>query len=396
MNRALTVLYLAALIDAIGVGLIIPILPSLLRRLAGGGSTALHYGALVSTFALMQFLFAPLLGAASDRFGRRPVLLLSLLGGATDYLLTGFAPSLWLLYVARAIGGITAANMAVISATIADVTPEGDRARRYGQLNAVMGIGWILGPILGGTLGQLWLVLPFLLAAGLNGLNLLLAWFLLPEPERVRDRSTPIRLSQMNAFSSLRRLRTMPALLPMIGIFCVMCLVGQIPMSLWVLYGQARYDWTPFMVGLSFACYGLLFALSQAFLTAPLIRGLGERGTILLGMLLDAGGFLLMGLATRGWMPFAIMPLLAGGGVGLPALQGSMSRDVGAERQGELQGTLSSLANLAGIGGPLLVTLLFAATVHTLPGAVWFVGVIAYLVCAWLAGRALLRRRPPD
>ncbi|NPD65957.1 TCR/Tet family MFS transporter [Lichenicola cladoniae] len=395
MNRALAVLYLAALIDAIGVGLIIPILPALLRHLAGDRPIAVHYGALISTFALMQFLCAPVLGALSDRFGRRPILLLSLAGGAADYLLTGFAGSLWVLYLARVLGGVTAANMAVISATIADLTPEADRARRYGTLNAVMGIGWIAGPILGGSLGQIWLALPFLAAAGLNGLNLLLAWFLLPEPDRLRDRS-PLRLSGMNAFSSLRRLGSMPLLLPMIGIYCVMCLVGQIPMSIWVLYGQARYGWTPLVVGWSFACYGLLFALSQAFLTGPLTRRMGEGGTILLGMVLDAGGYALMGLATRGWMPFAIMPLLSAGGVGLPALQASLSGAVGPARQGELQGTLSSLANLAGVVGPLLVTLLFAATLHTLPGTVWFVGVAAYVACALLAGSALLGRRTGD
>ena len=382
MTRPLAVLYLAALIDSTGVGLIIPILPTVLRRLAHG-PIALDYGALIASFALMQFLFAPVLGALSDRYGRRPVLLLSLAGGTLDYLLTGFSPTLWLLYLARMIGGMTAANLAVISATIADLTPPGQRAGRYGTMNAALGIGWIAGPALGGTLGQLSPVLPFLAAALFNGVNLLLAVFLLPEPARERSRS-PLRLSQLNAFAALAWLGSLRSLGSLIAIYCALCLLGQIPASLWVLYGQARYGWTPSLVGWSFACFGLLFALSQALLAGRLTARLGERRTLRFGMISDATGTLLMGLSNRGWMPFAIMPLLATGSIGLPALQAEMSRAVGEDRQGELQGTLSSLANLAAVVGPLLATAGYAATVVSLPGAVWFVGAAGYLVCLML------------
>ena len=381
MTRALAVLYLAGFIDATGVGLVIPILPTVMRRLSGGHPVALSYGLMIACFALMQFLCAPVLGRLSDRFGRRPVMLLSLAGGTADYLLTGFAPSLPLLFLARMIGGMTAANLAVISAAIADLTPEDDRARRYGTLNAAFGLGWIAGPALGGTLGEVTPVLPFLFAAGLNGLNLLLALFLLPEPARRGHEAGPIRLSQMNAFSSLRWIGGMPALAPLLGIYCALCLLSQIPASLWVLYGQNRYGWTPAAVGWSFACFGLLFALCQAFLTGPLTRRVGDRGSLLLGMTSDAAGSALMGLSNRGWMPFAIMPLLAGGSVGLPALQGAMSREVGAARQGELQGSLSSLANLAAVAGPVAATAVYAATERTLPGTVWFLGALGYLCC---------------
>jgi len=385
MNRAFAVLYLAAFIDSTSVGLIIPILPTVLRRLSGSGSITLHYGALIATFALMQFLCSPILGALSDRFGRRPVLLLSLAGGMLDYLLAGFAPTLWLLYLARAIGGLTGANLAVISATIADLAPEADRTRRYGAMNAALGLGWVAGPALGGTLGQISPVLPFLLAAGFNGLNLLLAILLLPEPRRATAVRPPIRLAQLNAFASLRWLGTMPALSPLIAIYAALCLLDQIPVSLWVLYGQNRYNWSPAVVGWSFACFGLLFAGSQALLAGPLTARLGERGSLLLGIGSDALGTGLMGLANRGWMPFAIMPLLSAN-VGLPALQGAMSRQVGEARQGELQGTLASIANLAGVAGPIAATLLFGATSETLPGAVWFVGALGYVGCLMLAG----------
>ncbi len=386
MTRALAVLYLAGFIDATGVGLVIPILPTVMRRLSGGHSVTLGYGAMIACFALMQFLFAPVLGRLSDRFGRRPIMLLSLAGGTADYLLTGFAPTLWLLFAARMVGGMTAANLAVISAAIADLTPQEERARRYGALNAVLGLGWIAGPALGGMLGQLSPVLPFLFAAGLNGVNLLLAVFLLPEPMRSGRDAGPIRLAQLNAFASLRWIGSVPALAPLLGIYCAACLLGQIPASLWVLYGQARYGWTPAAVGWSFACFGLLFALSQAFLTGPLTRRVGEPGSLMLGMVSDSAGTALMGLSNRGWMPFAIMPLLAGGSVGLPAMQGAMSREVGPARQGELQGSLASLANLAAVVGPILATAVFAATARTLPGAVWFAGSLGYLCCLGVVG----------
>ena len=382
MTRPLAVLYLAALIDATGVGLIIPILPTVLRRLAHG-PVALDYGALIASFALMQFLFAPVLGALSDRYGRRPVLLLSLAGGVLDTLLTGYSPTLWLLYLARMIGGMTAANLAVISAAIADLTPPEQRAGRYGTMNAALGIGWIAGPALGGTLGQLSPALPFLAAASFNGVNLVLAVFLLPEPARARIRQ-PLRLSQLNAFAALAWLGGLRSLGPLIAIYCALCVLGQIPAALWVLYGQARYNWTPSLVGWSFACFGLLFALSQALLAGRLTARLGERRTLRVGMMADATGSLLMGLSDRGWMPFAIMPLLATGSIGLPALQAEMSRAVGEDRQGELQGTLSSLANLAAVIGPLLATAAYAATVASLPGTVWFAAAAGYLACLML------------
>ena len=387
MKRALAVLYLAAFIDATSVGLIIPILPTLLRRLAGGGPVVLEYGLLVAAFAAMQFLFAPVLGALSDRFGRRPILLLSLAGGTVDYLLTGYAPSLWLLFVARLIGGMTAANLAVVSAIIADLTPQDQRAARYGTMNAVLGVGWIAGPALGGTFGQMSPVLPFLLAAGFNGLNLLLAVFLLPEPRRTRaEVRSPIRFAQLNAFASLRWIGSLPRLAPLIVLYAALCLLGQIPGSLWVLYGQARYGWGPAVVGWSFAWFGLLFALAQMLLPGPMNRSLGERRTLLAGLGLDVAACALMGLARHGWMPFAITPLFGAANVGLPALQSAMSREVGEDRQGELQGSLASLNSLSGVIGPILATLAFGATRQALPGAVWFVAALGYAGCVVSVG----------
>ena len=390
MQRAFLVLYLAAFIDATGVGLIIPILPTVLRHLMGPAPITLHYGLLIASFALMQFLFSPALGLLSDRFGRRPILLLSLLGGALDYLITGFAPTLLVLYLGRMIGGITAANLSVISATIADLAPDADRARRFGAMSAALGIGWVAGPAIGGMLGQINTALPFLLAASLNGANLILALAILPETRRPPAdpaARTPLRLARLNAFAAFRVLATLPALVPLLTLFGALALLGQIPGSLWILYGQFRYGWSMSVVGWSFASFGLLFAAAQAFLTAPATRLLGPRLCLMLGMALDAIGSSAMGLGGRPWIPFAIMPFYAAGNVGMPALQDAMSRTVGPDRQGELQGALASLTSLAGVIGPLLATATFAATSDTIPGAAWFAGSLGYVACIGLAAR---------
>jgi len=378
MNRALTVILMTLLLDAVGMSLVFPILPGLLRELAGAQATAHHYGALLAVYAAMQFVFSPVLGALSDRFGRRPVLLASLAGAAADYVLMALAPNLAWLYAGRVLSGITGASMAVGTAYITDVTAEPDRARRYGQMGAAMGLGFVVGPLIGGALGEWSLRAPFLAAAAMNALNLLLAWRLLPESNM--QRSARLEVAKLNAFSALHRLRGGPALLPLVGVFAIIALVSQVPGSLWVLYGQDRFGWTAWVAGLSLACYGGLHAASQAFVTGPMVARLGERRALLAGMAADGLGFVLVGMATAGWMPFALLPLFAAGGLALPALQALLARQVDAQRQGELQGTLASLNSLIGIGGPLAVTAAFAATQRTWPGGVWIVAALCYLL----------------
>ena len=361
MNRALTVILMTLLLDAVGMGLVFPILPGLL-----------------AVYAAMQFLFSPVLGALSDRFGRRPVLLASLAGAAADYVLMALAPSLAWFYVGRMVSGITGASMAVGTAYITDVTPEPDRARRYGQMGAAMGLGFVVGPLIGGALGEWSLRAPFVAAAVMNAVNLLVAWRALPESNQ--HRTARLDLAKLNAFSGLHRLKGRAPLLPLVGVFAVIALVSQVPAALWILYGQARYGWTAWVAGLSLACYGGLHAASQAFVTGPMVARLGERRALLAGMAADGAGFVLIGLATAGWMPFALLPLFAAGGLTLPALQAMLARQVDEQHQGELQGLLASLTSLIGIGGPLLVTAGFAATQHVAPGAVWMVAAVVYLL----------------
>ena len=376
MNRALAVILMTLLLDAVGMSLIFPILPGLLRELAGADATTHHYGALLAVYAAMQFLFAPVLGALSDRFGRRPVLLVSLAGAAADYVLMAFAPSMAWLYVGRVLSGITGASMSVGTAYLTDITPEADRAKRFGQMGAAMGLGFVVGPLIGGAFGEWSLRAPFLAAAAMNVLTLALAWWALPESNQ--HRTARLEWAKLNAFSALHRLQGKPALLPLVGVFAVVALVSQVPGSLWILYGQDRYGWSAWVAGLSLACYGGLHALSQAFVTGPLVEKLGERRALLAGIAADAAGFVGMGVAVAGWVPFALLPLFAIGGLAMPALQAMQSRQVDEQHQGELQGTLASLASLIGIAGPLLVTAGFAATQSGWPGCTWIVAAVVY------------------
>jgi DHA1 family tetracycline resistance protein-like MFS transporter len=374
----LTVILMTLLLDAVGMSLIFPILPGLLRELAGADATTRHYGALRAVYAAMQFLFSPVLGALSDRFGRRPVLLLSLAGAAADYVLMALAPSMAWLYVGRVLSGITGASMAVGTAYVTDITPEADRARRFGQMGAAMGLGFVAGPLIGGAFGEWSLRAPFVAAAVMNGLNLALAWFALPESNQ--NRTAALDWRKFNAFSALHRLSGKPALLPLVGVFVVVALVSQVPGSLWILYGQDRFGWSAWVAGLSLACYGGLHAVSQALVTGPLVEKLGERRALVVGIATDALGFVGMGVAVAAWMPFALLPLFALGGLAMPALQALQSRQVDDQRQGELQGLLASLTSLAGIVGPLVVTAGFAATQAAWPGAVWLVAALGYLL----------------
>jgi DHA1 family tetracycline resistance protein-like MFS transporter len=370
------------LIDAIGLGLIIPILPSLLHSLTGSTEAqSFHLGALLAAYALMQFLFAPVLGALSDRWGRRPVLLVSLAGAAIDYVLMAFAPNLAWLYAGRLLAGISGANMAVASAYLTDITPAEQRAARFGQMGAMVGIGFIAGPVLGGLLGEGSLRAPFLFAALLNGLNLLLAWRVLPDARRPATATgAAAASSSLNAFSALRRLHGQPGLLLLVGVFGIVALVGQWPGTLWILYGQDRFGWSTWVAGLSLAAYGLCHSLAQAFAIGPLVARLGELRALVLGMLCDALGLLLLALAGVGWMAFALLPLFAAGGMANPALQSMLTRRVDAEHQGELQGTLASMNSLIGVAGPLLVTSLFSTLRTHGAGLVWAVAAGLYLL----------------
>ena len=380
MNKPLIIIFSTVVLDAIGSGLIFPILPRLLQSVTGVSDIAPYVGIVYSIFALMQFAFMPVLGVMSDRFGRRPVLLVALAGASVDYVLLSFAPQLWMLIVARAIAGLTSANMAVAIAYITDITPEAQRARRFGLLQAMFGIGFIIGPVLGGLLGDFWVRAPFVAAAVLNGLNLALALFVLPE-SRPGHRGAAFEWRSLNPFRPLGWALNLKGLLPLIGVFFVFNFVGQMYGTVWALWGQDAFQWNGVMVGLSLGAFGLFHAGAQAFLPGPISKRLGERNTMYLGMACECASLLVIAFAgmTQGWVVFALMPVFALGGVGVPALQSLATQQADADRQGQLQGVLGSVMSLASIFAPLFFSLVYFTVRSTWPGLIWIVGIGVYL-----------------
>ncbi len=310
-RHAQAVILAIVTLDAIGISLVMPIVPSLLREVGHSGELGWHFGAFLSLYALMQFLCAPVLGALSDRFGRRPVLLVSVLGAAIDALFMAFAPSLWLLFVGRAIAGMTGASMAVASAAIADLTPEHQRARWFGRMGACFGLGFIAGPALGGVLGDHGVRLPFLAAAALNGLTFLVGLLVLRESRPPALASQPFDRGVLHPLAPLRWAASFPALLPVLGVFLVLVLVGEVAGTTWVLYGEDRYAWNASMVGISLAVFGLLQALVQGFVAGPLVERWGERAAIAVGTIADGTGYALIAFASHGWMAWRCCPSCA-------------------------------------------------------------------------------------
>jgi DHA1 family tetracycline resistance protein-like MFS transporter len=379
VNKPLLVILAAVTLDAVGIGLIFPILPALLRDVTHEGNVATTLGVMLALYSAMTFLFSPLLGVLSDRFGRRPVLLVSLAGAALDYVIMAFAPHLWLLIVGRAIAGITSANMAVATAYITDITPAADRARRFGYFHAMFGIGFIVGPVLGGLLGDWWVRAPFLLAAALNAVNFCLALFVLPEsrPGEAGARFDPATL---NPFRPLGWALGFRALVPLMALFVIMNFVGTIYGTVWALFGEDRFGWDALTIGASLGAYGLFHAGAQALLTGPAVKWLGERWALVAGMGFELTALVILGFATQGWILFALAPLFAMGGIGMPALQSLTTTRVDADNQGKLQGVLASLVSLAAVFGPLVFSSLYFMVEPRWPGAIWLIGGAIYLL----------------
>lgn len=376
MSRPLIVIYVAIVLDAVGIGLIFPILPALLRDVTHADNVAVYIGVMTALYAAMQFVFAPVLGSLSDRLGRRPVLLISLAGAAVNYLFLAFAPSLWMLLIGRAVAGLTSANVSVATAYITDVSPKEQRARRFGLFNAMFGIGFIIGPVLGGVLGDHWLRLPFIAAAALNACNLLLAFFVLPE-SRTPSREK-IDLAALNPLKPLRWVFSVKSLLPVIFVFFVFSATGEAYGTSWALWGSDTFNWNGLWIGLSLGAFGVCQALAQAFLPGPAVKLLGERATILIGIACACTALVVMAFATDGWMIFAIMPVFALGGIGVPALQSLATRQVDESQQGQFQGVLASALSLASIAAPLAFSSIYLAVRAQWPGAIWLSVVAVY------------------
>ncbi|NLR99245.1 TCR/Tet family MFS transporter [Rhizobium sp. P38BS-XIX] len=376
MNRPLLVIFSAICLDAIGIGLIFPILPSLLEDVTHSQNIAPYIGIMTALYAVMQFIFAPVLGALSDNLGRRPVLLISLGGAAINYLVMAFAPQLWMLLLGRAIAGLTSANVSVAMAYITDISPEDKRARRFGMFNAMFGAGFIIGPVLGGLLGDYWLRLPFIAAAILNACNLLLALLVLPE-SRTPSRQK-IDLAVLNPLRPLRWVLSMKGLLPIVLVYFILSATGEAYGTCWALWGFDAFHWNSLWIGLSLGAFGICQTLVQAILPGPAARLFGERWAVIVGIAFACVALLAMAFASQGWMVFAIMPIFALAGIGTPAFQALATRQVESAHQGQLQGVLTSAISLASIISPLAFSTVYFVVQKNWPGAIWLSVLVIY------------------
>ena len=386
---ALAFIFVTILIDVIGIGVIIPVLPALIEQLTGEGvSQASRYAGWLSfAYAAAQFFFAPVMGGLSDRYGRRPVLLASLLGLGCDYIFLALAPSLAWLFVGRVIAGITGASFTTATAYIADVSTPEKRAQNFGLVGAAFGLGFIIGPVLGGLFAHFGPRVPFVVAAALSLCNFLYGFFVVPESLAVEQRR-PFEWARANAVASLVRLGQYPKILGLVVALVLLYLAGSATQSVWTFYTILKFKWDEGMIGWSLGAVGLGALIVQGGLVRVLLPKLGTARATLLGLAFYMVGFVLFAFASQGWMMFAVTAVYALGGLAGPALQGSISGQVPPNEQGELQGALTSLISATGVVGPLFMTSLFAY--FTRPRAPLYFPGMPFLVGAGLTGLALL------
>ena len=395
MRLQVAVIFGTVTLDAMGIGLILPIMPELLREVGGGSlaEAALWGGILSTVFAVMQFVFGPILGSLSDAIGRRPVLLVSLSMMAVDYLVMALAGSIWLLLAARLVGGITAATHSTAAAYMADLSKPGEKAANFGLIGAGFGIGFVLGPLIGGLLGELGTRAPFYAAAGLALLNAGIGALVLKETVTDRIRR-PFSWRRANPLGAVRQMGALPGLSRMLATYFVYCVAIYVYPAIWAYFTQARFGWGPQMVGLSLAIYGLSSAIVQIWVIRWMLARWGERRTVVAGFLFEIMACLLLAVVSSGLLALILTPLASLGAVITPALQSVMSQRAGDDAQGELQGVLGSANALAMILSPLAMTGVFAA--FTAPGAgVYFPGA-PFVLAALLLVAAMVLLPPSE
>jgi DHA1 family tetracycline resistance protein-like MFS transporter len=381
--------FITVVLDMVALGVTVPVLPKLIEDFKGGDIPAASSINIVfaATWAAMQFVFAPLLGAASDRFGRRPVILLSNLGLGLDYVFMALAPSLSWLFVGRLISGITSSSYPTACAYIADVTPVDQRAAKMGMLGAAFGIGFVVGPAVGGFLGGIDLRLPFWVAAGLSLANATYGFFVLPE-SLTKEKRGRVDWSKANPLGSLQLLRSHPELFALAVATFLMALAHEALPNVFVFYAGYRYHWNIETVGPALALVGVCSGIVQGGLVGPMVKRFGERACMIIGLSFGCVGFALLGGATVGTMFMAGIPFIALWGLAGPAMQSSMSRRVSSTEQGQLQGAIGSIRGITGMLGPIIMNGTFALTAGSkalteAPGTVYFLAA-AFLVLTFI------------
>ncbi len=401
-NGPLTFIFITLLIDFIGFGIVIPVVPKLIEELIGGNisDASIYGGWLTFAYAIVQFVCAPILGGLSDKYGRRPVLLVSMFGMGVDYLFLAFAPSILWLFVGRIIIGITGASMTAASAYIADISTPEKRAQNFGLLGMAFGIGFVLGPVIGGWVGH-WggIRAPFLLTAGMSLLNWLYGYFILPE-SLAKENRRPFSWKRANPVGALKQIKKYPQVYSLMGAIALIYTAAHAIMSTWTYYTMFKFDWSMDVVGYSLSLSGIMTAIVQGGLIRVLLPKLGYHRAVYVGLIIYMVSFLLFGLATAGWMMFAVLVLYGLGGIFGPSLQGVMSNQVPPTEQGELQGTMTSLISLTNIVGPLIMTGLFHLFTKEhrpflFPGAPFYMSALLTAGAAILAIRSF-RKTLPD
>jgi DHA1 family tetracycline resistance protein-like MFS transporter len=389
MDKRLPISFIlfSVMLDAMGIGLILPVMPALIQEVegAGLGQAAVWGGVLATIYAAMQFTFGPTLGSLSDRYGRRPVLIISLVVMAFDYVLMALAQTIWLLIIGRIIGGITAATQATSAAYMADISRPEEKAANFGLIGAAFGVGFVVGPLLGGLLAEYGTRAPFWAAAVLAAGNAIFGYCVLPETvtDRIRRPFDWRRANPLGAFANIGALPGLKRLLLITFVYTVAFFVYP---GVWAYFGAERFGWGPGMIGLSLAVFGIGIAVVQGFLIRPIIARIGERRAVILGLAIDVAAFVALGFVTQGWIALVLTPLTALGSIAGPALQGIMSRTAADNQQGELQGTITSINAVATIVAPLLVTQTFwyftsgPAPLY-LPGAPFLLSAVLTLLC---------------
>jgi MFS transporter, DHA1 family, tetracycline resistance protein len=396
-NHALLFIFITVLVDVIGVGIIIPVIPELLTSLTGKdlNEAAGIGGLLMSTAALMQFFFAPVMGELSDRYGRRPVLLLALFGLGLDYLLHAYAPTIAWLFLGRILAGVFGSSFTVATAYIADVSTPEKKAKNFGLVGAAFGLGFIIGPVIGGVFAQWGVQVPFLIAAGLTLANFIFGLIILPESLPVENRRS-INFKKMIPGVSLFKLGSYKAFGGVLLAFFLAQLAGQTLPSIWSFFTIEMYSWTAAEVGYSLAAVGILVAIVQGLLLGKVVARFGNKRVIMGGFILWTLGMLLYAISFQPWILYASLVPYCLGGIATPTLQGLISNKIPANEQGNLQGTLTSMASVTFIVGPFISTTIFAAFADStkgiyFPGAPFVMGAMFLAVGSIVAYRSLKR-----
>lgn len=389
---ALVFIFITLLIDVIGIGIIIPIMPDLIMELSGMDATsseAMGYASkmgawLLFAYAFVQFICSPIIGGLSDRYGRRPVLLGSLFGFTVDYLFLSFAPSLAWLFVGRVVAGVMGASFTTGGAYIADISAPEERAKNFGMIGAAFGLGFIIGPVLGGFLGDFGLRVPFMVSAGLTFLNFLYGWLVLPESLKAENRRA-FEWKRANPIGTLLSLKRYPLIIGLIGSLLFLYVASHAVQSNWPYYTKEKFGWSLKEVGISLAVVGIAFAIIQGGLIRVIVPKLGQLRSVNVGMTLYLLSFVMYAFATQGWMMYGIIIVYCLGSIAMTGLQGIMSGIVPANEQGELQGGFTSLMSISAIIGPLLMNNIFAYFIGAqapvyFPGVAMMVGAVLTLV----------------